>query len=172
VTRPVARLHLRSGAELIAEPFDARSQAVVQAFVDAGREGGLDGGLDLQCAAGPLCHGHIWDRLDAMLLAWLSALDEIQTGTGAAIARFPDTRIECELVAVQPGRARVVYEDVDATVDVAELQVVIEEAAARLLAAAGESGQTTSDLARLAARPGVRKASGDPSGSNPKGAGK
>ncbi len=152
MSRPVAHLHLRSGAELIAEPFDGLSDAMTHIVAEARRQGALDGGLELLCDSGPLCHGHIWDRLDGLLLAWLKALDEIEAGASEAIAVFPDTRIECELSACGAGRVKVAYEDIDAEVEGNALREVIEEAAQRLLAAVGTQTDATSALLQLAAR--------------------
>ena len=90
----------------------------------------------------------MWDQIDGVLLAWLDALAEIAAGAMHAVARFPDTRIECELRRVDADTVAVRYEDVDTTLPMGASQQALLSAAQRLLAAAPDH-TTTAALVHL-----------------------
>lgn len=145
----VARLHLRVGAKLVPEPVLDGPDGLGWIVAEAARLDAVDGGLELQADQVTLCHSHIWDRLDGLLLAWLTALQEIVSGQDAATATFPDARIECEFSRREGGRVGIEYEDVDAVVELKPLLAVVEQAARRLVAMINTAGGDTGDLRRL-----------------------
>ena len=148
---PTARLHLRIGARLVAEPIASDSADMAQLLVALRQHDAVDGGLELQYGPQVLCHSHIWDRLDGLLLAWLTGLRAIADGAESAVVTFPDTRIECELSRGSADTVHVAYEDVDAAIPLVLLVRAIEQAAGRLVATVSDVGALTSDLRQLGA---------------------
>lgn len=152
-------ISLRVGADLVAEPFDLSSVTFREAIchgAGVGIDGGLDGGLDIIADGARVSWPDVWDRVDGMLAAWLSALDRVAAGSAEATAVFPDTRVECVVSRVDDSRVRIEYEDVRATVAIAPLTIALEAAAARLLKVASAAGASTPALAILAARTEAR----------------
>jgi hypothetical protein len=160
----VATLHLRDGADLVAEPFaTALAARLAQRASD---DDAIDGALELVADAGEaLCRPDFWDRVDGLLLAWIDAAEALAGGADEATLTFPDTRIEAELSIVDRGdggddsQVAIRYEDVDAVVPLAALRASLDGAAARLLDA---TGPCTTALRALAGRPRIAEIAGAP----------
>jgi hypothetical protein len=156
----VAKLHLRVGADLVAEPF-AADAALAGVVAAARRDDALDGALDLvdtDQPTKPLCRAEYWDRLDGLLLAWIAVVETLGAGADQGVIVFPDTRIEATLTR-DGDRVHVRYEDVDVTVALDALATALSDAAARLV---GIVGAETSALRSLQLR-----SSGRPSAASP-----
>ena len=143
---------IRSGATLLSEPYGTDDPRLATAFAEANQLGWLDGGLDIHTEAERLSWNDVWDHVDGMLLAWIEAIDAIAAGKPDAIAVFPDTKVECEMMAVGDKNVQIEYEDVAATVDVQALQDGLLAATERLLAIATAHDTTTPALKQLGAR--------------------
>jgi hypothetical protein len=143
---------IRVGPELVPEPFSAGDPRIVEALSGVATDGYVDGGLDIVVQGQRLSWADVWDHVDAMLLAWLQALDEIAGGHPTALAVFPDTRVECELSRAGDKGVQIEYEDVDAVVDLQPLRDAIGDAAARLLELAATHSASSPALDKLRER--------------------
>ena len=142
---------LRIGPDLVSEPFEPNDAAVRRSLAQAQQRGHIDGALDVLDAKTPLACSDIWDHLDAVLVAWISALRELSLGAARSVAVFPDTRIECEMSALSHGRIHVEYELVNVDVDRESLEMALGDAARRLLDLADACQAQTPALTKLRA---------------------
>ncbi|MCO4761762.1 MAG: hypothetical protein KC502_09675 [Myxococcales bacterium] len=149
-TTVTAKLALRVGADLADEPWDGHDLATTWEI--ATDLGGVDGGLFLAAPGrAPACRTDLWDQLDGLLLAWLTALDEIADGASEAIVHFPDTRIEALLTAGD--EVTVQYEDIDTTLPLDATRAAILSAARRLVAQSAAKTEALRALQRRISGP-------------------
>jgi len=73
-----------------------REESLPSPLPTVGTEAGIDGALILSIHGEERINERYWDRLDALILHLIDALDEVRDGK-ESIAHFPDTRLELKM---------------------------------------------------------------------------